>query len=193
LTFSVKSNTLSRVLLKTGGFMPILSLEGMGGGLIGLPEEERKPVICVFDPMFVHAPILDLTLGGIREKVIILWQALFSTTWIDVGGVDEWTHGGLIAVERPVLLISELEVIPGGYLYGIKMLKNLRCTSGLENVPLIVISGADCLLKAHNEAGKKLAELKINQFFNWENLERKPKERERLFDFVSQIPGLKGV
>lgn len=175
--------------------MPILELEEVTRTekeFIDLPEEEKKPVICVFDPIAVHAVILDYALAGLRDKVDILWQAGFSRTWIDVGGIDERTHSGLIAVKRPVLLVSELEVIPGeGYGWGIKMLQNLRCAKELGNTPLIVISSANYLLKAHGEAGNELGKLKINQFFAWRDLEKEAKERERLFDFVSQILSLK--
>lgn len=175
--------------------MPILELgEVMGAGRkpVDLPKEGKLPVICVFDPIAVHSVIFDHILAGLRDKVGILWQAGFSRTWIEVGGIDEWTHSGLIAVKRPVLLVSELEVIPGeGYNWGIEMLQNFRRTAGLGDVPLIIISNANCLLRAHGGAGNELGKLRVNQFFAWADLEKESKEQERLFDFVSQILGLK--
>lgn len=175
--------------------MPVLKLEEIGiraeREYVDLPEEEKKPVIYVFDPMAVHAVIFDHALAGIRNKVDILWQARFSRTWIEVGGIDEWTHGGLIAVKKPVLLVSELEVIPGeGYGWGVRMLQSLRSTRRLDSIPLIVISSANCSSEAYGEAGNELGKLKINQFFAWTDLEKEAKEQERLFDFVSQILGL---
>lgn len=172
--------------------MPVLELEEIGIKAerkhIDFPEEERKPVICVFDPNTVHSVIFDHALAGLRDRVDIFWQVSFSQTWIEVGGVDEWTHFGLIAVKRPILLISELEVIPGeGYKWGIEILQNLRRARCLEDTPLIVISNADCLLKVLGETESTLAKLKINQFFTWTDLEKEPREQQRLFDFVSQI------
>jgi len=149
--------------------------------------QEEKPLVCVFDPIAAHAPILDFALAGLRDKINIFWQASFSPHWIEIGGITEEMHRGLIAIKRPVLLISELEVVPPGYTYGIEMLKNFRQTDRLKDTPLIVISSPDCLSKAFEEASEKLKGLRVSQFFNWKDLEIEPKERERLFNFVSQI------
>lgn len=158
-----------------------------------LPEETKKPVICVFDPVTEHAAILGRALAGIRDGVDIFWQAEFSRTYIGLGDIDELTHPGLIAAKKPVLIFSELEIIPGERCdWGIEMLKNLRA-AGLENVPLAIITGTNNLLRAltSGDTVKKLGKLKVNQVFTWGGLQRAPKEQERFFDFVSQILGLK--
>jgi hypothetical protein len=175
--------------------MPVLELEEIGVETakrrVDLPEDEKRPVICVFDPIAVHAVIFDHALAELRDKIDVLWQAEFSRTLIDMGGISERTYPVLIAVKKPILLFSELEVIPGeGYSWGIEMLQNLR-RAGLRDVPLFVISSASCLLKAFEEAGKELEELRVNQYFTWGGLERSPKEQKRLFDLVSQVLGLK--
>ena len=168
--------------------MPILIISDLEAKKKELnPLQEKKPLVCVFDPIAAHAPILDFALADLRDEINIFWQSSFSSFWIENGGITEEMHRGLIAIKKPVLLISELEVIPPGYTYGIEMLKNFRQTDGLKNIPLIVISSPDCLSKAFEEAGKKLKELRISQFFDWKDLEIEPKEQERLFDFVSQI------
>jgi hypothetical protein len=168
--------------------MPILTisdLEAEENELNLLPEE--KPLVCVFDPIAAHAPILDFALAGLRDKINIFWQSSFSSFWIEGDGITEEMHRGLMTIKRPVLFISELEIIPPGYTYGIEMLKNFRQTDRLKDAPLIVISSPDCLLKAFEEASKELKELRVSQFFNWKDLEKEPKEQERLFNFVSQI------
>ena len=168
--------------------MPILTisdLEAEENELNLLPEE--KPLVCVFDPIAAHAPILDFALAGLRDKINIFWQSSFSSFWIEGDGITEEMHRGLMTIKRPVLFISELEIIPPGYTYGIEMLKNFRQADRLKDTPLIVISSPDCLLKAFEEASKELKELRVSQFFNWEDLEKEPKEQERLFNFVSQI------
>jgi len=171
--------------------MPILRFEETIRRGLYLPEEEIKPVICVFDPIAVHAPILDYALAEIRKEVNVFWQASFSPVWIEAGGIDEWIDGDLIAVKRPILLISELQVVSGSYLFGLKMLKSLRRAAGLRNLPLVVISDADCLLEVYDKAEKELKELRVSQFFNWQDLEKESEEQKRLFDFVSQIIGFR--
>lgn len=172
--------------------MPVLELEGINVEAerehVHLPGEKKRPVICVFDPIAVHAVIFDHALAWLRDKVDILWQAGFSRTCIGLGDIDEHTYLGLIAAKKPVLLVSELEVIPGGgYFWGIEMLKNLRRTAGLGDVPLVVISNVNCLLKAYEGAGNELGKLKVNQFFVWTGLEKEAGMRKLLFDLVSQI------
>jgi hypothetical protein len=170
--------------------MPILTISGSEfeteENKLNLLQEE-KPLVCVFDPIAAHAPILDFALASLRDRINIFWQSLFSRLWIEIGGITEKMHRGLIAIKRPVLLISELEVVPPGYSYGIEMLKNFRQTDRLKDTPLIVISSPDCLSKAFEEASKELKELRVSQFFNWKDLEKLPEEQKRLFDFVSQI------
>jgi hypothetical protein len=168
--------------------MPVLAipdLEAEEGGLN--PPQKKKPLVCVFDPIAAHAPILDFALAGLRDKINIFWQASFSPFWIENGGINEKINGTLIAEKRPVIFISELEVIPPGYIFGIKMLENLRQINEFRDLPLIVISSYDCLSQAWEEATEKLKELRISQFFDWKDLEIESKEQKRLFNFISQI------
>lgn len=161
-----------------------------------LPEEEKKPVICVFDPIGIHALILGFVLGELLDQIEIFWQSQFSRTFIEMAGISEDVYPGLIAMKKPVLLASELEVTPpedaygSTHLFGIRMLQNLRHAVGLENTPLVVISNENCLAKAEKESGGELERLKIDGTFTWSDLESKPDEQKRLFDFVAQILGL---
>jgi hypothetical protein len=167
--------------------MLILTISDLGVEKARLNQSQEKPLVCVFDPIAAHALILDFALAGLRDKINIFWQSSFSQFWIENGGINEKINGALIAEKRPVIFISELEVIPPGYTFGIKMLQNIRQTNGFGNLPLIVISSYDRLSQAWEKAAKKLKELRISQFFDWKDLETEPKERERLFNFVSQI------
>jgi len=174
--------------------MPILVEEEIGVqiGPATPPEEVlNNPVICVFNPLAVHATILDHALGTLRKKVDVLWQASFSRTWIDVGGIDETTYPALIAAKKPILIISEIDIFPGNedsFLYGLEMLENLRNHQGLKDTPLIIISNERCLLLAQEEEPReRLGRLKISQFFTWGCLQGKPDEQKRLFDFVAKV------
>lgn len=154
-------------------------------------EEKKKPVICVFDPIHIHDFILGFVLAELLDKVEIFWQSQFSRTYVELGGISEEMYPSLIAVKKPVLLISELEIIPGEHLYGIEMLQNLRRAVGLKDTPLVVISNKNCLAKAEEELRNKPKELKIDETFFWSDLESSPNEQERLFDVVSKILDLK--
>ncbi len=155
-----------------------------------LPEEMNKPVICVFDPVAVHSATFDRTLGELRDKVDIFWQAEFSRTCIEMGGIGEKIYPILIAVKKPILLVSELEIIPNESEYGVEMLGNIRHTVELKDVSLIVISSPRCILKVFDGARDELGKLNVNQFFTWGELEKSQRGRNRLFDFVSQVLGL---
>ncbi len=160
-----------------------------------LPKERKEPVICVFDPVGLHAIILGFALGEILDQAEVFWQSQFSRTHIDMGDISKGMYPSSIAAKKPVLLISELEVIPGEHLsgeclYGIEMLQNLRNEAGLKNTPLMVISSDTCLTKAQEEFRKELKELDIGWFFTWGCLESKPGEQKRLFSIVAEILGL---
>ena len=171
--------------------MPVLELEEIGVETakkrVDLPEDEKRPVICVFDPIRIHVLILGFVLGEFLEQTEIFWQSQFSRTFIGMAGISEDVYPGLIAMKKPILLVSELEIIPGGYPYGIEMLQNIRRTVGLKNTPLVIISNEDCLARAKAELGSELEELKIDRIFTWNDLQRKPGEQQRLFNIVLQI------
>lgn len=172
--------------------MPVLELEKIEVETkrkrVHLSGEKKRPVICVFDSIAIHSVIFSHALGRLGDKIDILWQANFSRTCIGLGDIDEHTPPRLIAAKKPVLLVSELEIIPGEeFSWGIEMLQNLRHTAGLGDIPLFVISNVNCLLKAHEGAGNELEKLKVNQFFTWTGLEKEAGMRKRLFDLVSKI------
>ncbi len=181
--------------------MPVLGLEEIGieneRERIDLPEDEKKPVICVFDPIGIHAIILGFVLGELLDQIKIFWQSQFSRTFIEMAGISEEVYPGLIAMKKPILLVSELEVTPpedaygSTHLFGIRMLQNLRRAVGLKNTPLVIISNKDCLAKAEKESGNELEGLKVNRTFTWNDLQSKSGEQKRLFDIISQILGLK--
>ena len=175
--------------------MPVLELEEIGVETakkrVDLPEDEKRPVICVFDPIRIHVLILGFVLGEFLDQTEIFWQSQFSRTFIETAGISKDVYPGLIAMKKPILLVSELETIPGEYPYGIEMLQNIRRTVGLKNTPLVIISNEDCLARAKAESGSELEELKIDGIFTWNDLQRKPGEQQRLFNIVLQILGPK--
>lgn len=186
--------------------MPVLTLEEVETETesreVGLPEEGGKPVICVFDPNALHRQILEYALSKLLEKVKIFWQSRFSRTFIGMAGISEDVYPGLIAMKKPILIVSELEVIPGGGYYGLEMLGNLRCCcSRLLKTPLMVISSKGWLEGIQRESmdnPEKLrtewtitwGDLWVDWTFTWGDLESSPQEQRRLFNVVSQILGL---
>lgn len=174
--------------------MPVLAQEE-----ILLPEElleevaenneEKKPVICVLDPIGLHATILGFVLGELLDRVEIFWVASFSRTFIGMNGINESLSPHLIAEKKPVLFISELEVIPGEYSYGVEMLQNIRAEESLKNIPLVVISNKACFARATGESADDLKKLGIIWTFTWDYLERSTVEQDRLFNIVFKILG----
>jgi len=157
------------------------------------PGEGKKPVICVFDPVAVHAVIFDSALAGLRDRADVHWQASFSHTSIENGGIDGKTDSDLIAAKKPTLLVSELEIIPdGGCHFGMKLMQNLRLVKSLKSTPLVVISNINYFQEVlQAELYNSFTDLRVDAVFFWGNLERKPDDQLRLFNFVAKILGLK--
>lgn len=164
-------------------------------------EEERKPAICVLDPNVLHRPTLEYILAGLLDKMEIYWHSQFSRTAIGMGGLNENTGPGSIAFKKPVLIISEGEVIPGECYYGLEMLGSIRQARLLKPVPLMVISSEEWLERVKKESrinphelrakcGFAWNDLRVGWAFTWSGLVSSTEQAE-LFDIVSEIIGLK--
>ena len=122
--------------------MPTLELEEFVEVQINpldLLEENKRPMICVFDSIRVHELIFNFVLAELLGKINIFWIVPFFHTFMGLVGVNEiYPHS--IGMKKPVLLVSELEVIPGEHSFDIDILRNLRRAESLRNTPLVVIS-----------------------------------------------------
>ena len=185
--------------------MPILTLEEMvskprEAGVFA--EDKRKPVICVLDPIELHRPSLEYWLTEISERIDFFWHSQFSRASIEMGGIDGKTGPSSIAFKRPFLIISELEVFPDEGYYGLTILGNIRRSTLLKNIPLIVISSEKWIKKIRKESmedperlradhGFIWSDLKVRWSFTWNGLTNYSSDQSEFFVAVSQLLGLK--
>jgi len=169
--------------------MPILECEEITPATqeLELIGEERKPIICVFDPLQAfHRSVFGLALNGLLEDFFIHWFGSFSQSKIERGGMGDGVSPGGIATLSPILLVSELVIapwVPDDFRFGVKMLQNIRSNEILKKAFLFVVSNKAALEKSR----AYFAALNVCETFTWKDLKEEPIERQRLFNATFDI------
>ena len=156
---------------------------------LNLPEEEKRPVVCVFDPLInFHWPLLESCFGDLVGLLDILKfdAKSFSRSEIDEGSIGPLTSIDFIVGLQPVLVISDLVLTPYTQYdcsFGIKMLTNLFGDEHLDQTGLILISNFSKprISGALNRTNLKF---RAKKTFDWDILKENEAQRAVLSNLI---------